>query len=113
MPESAAELVERIARIIAPEAFRDFKDCFVTIGGETKPYEPSPLTASRLAYQRSEAIVKAVAVLGALKHLPTGAITETLIEYEMQGWRERGIPIDQPELRAIVERKHQTATGEN
>ena len=90
-------IVEQAARIIRPEAFDNL-------------WEPhTDLDEKRQAYQRSEAMAKAANILELALRTPD--LAKQLCENEIEGWRWLGVPIDEPLLRAEVEKKYVAAEG--
>lgn len=97
-------IVDRIARIIAPDAFVDWSSWRRIDERGERPYEPPSLTKARYDYLQSQARARASQVLAVLVRLPHDQLLAQVVDAEMEGWRELGL--DVPGLREMVDRKH-------
>ncbi len=95
-------IVEQVARVIDHEGA--YTEWFDGTGFDAKPHSPT----TRQKYHRARAESDAVTILKLALAAGPEALREQLIEFEMQGWRERGIPVDQPELAKVVTEKYAT-----
>ncbi|RJO66939.1 MAG: hypothetical protein C4523_10615 [Myxococcales bacterium] len=89
------DIVVQLAKIIDPGPFADWwKDCF----GKEK-HEPD----ARARYYQSVALNKAQEILKLLAN--THDWQKQAAQAEVDAWRDMGVPIDDPQLRSIVDRK--------
>jgi len=81
-------IVEKAARIIAPEAFEN-----VTWHDATgKPLELDSLEKARREYHKSQAICRAIDILRLATRTPQ--LKRLLVKYETDCWERLGIPRD-------------------
>ena len=95
-------LVDQITKIIEPGAY--FEGWFDERG---KPAKLPKIVQSRLNYRKAEAAVKARSILMLIANVPASEIRQDLIKNEIAGWKSMGVPADDPELTATIERKYQ------
>lgn len=97
-------IVEKAAAIIEPGAYAT--DWFGGTGPDARPVKLSGLSESRRNYFRASAECRAIEILRIAASMTQAELRAALIEYERDGWRRLGLPMDDPELREVIERKY-------
>lgn len=96
-------LVERIARIIDAEGA--YAEAYDGTGGNARLHE----LTTRQKYFRAKYELKATQILKLVLSYNAETIKKMLIEFEMDGWRKLGIPVDDPLLSKTVVEKYKGA----
>ena len=92
-------LVEEIARMI------DDEGAYSVASTGTDGGEPIPFT-TRQKYFQAKYECRAIELLKKIGGLTSTAIRTDLIEWEMRGWKGRGMPVDDPVLSKIIADKY-------
>lgn len=95
----ASGLVLEIAKMVDPGAFSEWYD---GTGKDAKLHEPTVA----VKHARATAVSRTWFILKKLMDMKPGDIRRALIEDEMAGWRDLGVPVDLPELAETVKRKY-------
>lgn len=96
-------LVDQIARMIAPDAFTDMGDWTISDDKGTRPFKFSDLEKSRRNYFQSQARNRAFQILELVKDMTPDEKRAVLVEDEAEGWKKLGL--DHPGVRDLVEKK--------
>lgn len=98
--ETQVNLVERIARMIDTEGA--YAEAYDGTGEDARLHE----LTTRQKYFRAAYELKATQLLKMTLEYDAETIKKMLIEFEMSGWRELGVPVDDPLLSKIVAEKY-------
>ncbi len=96
-------LVDRIARMIAPDAFVDMSKWEVHDEKGVRPFELSPVRQAEINYLQSQARNRATQILKLVKDMTPDEKRAVLVEDEIEGWKRLGL--DHSDVRKVVEKK--------
>lgn len=93
-------LVEQVARMLDDEGA--FSVAYADVSGKV-----AIALTTRQKYFQAKYEARAVELLKFISSMTKTAIKADLIEFEMQGWKRLGVPLERlPDARAIIEDKY-------